>query len=63
MAHAGHRGKPLGESLPFRLNLDTETGTAKNLPAKVSDGSDERNAAFIEQGDSVTHALHAIKQM
>jgi hypothetical protein len=63
MAHTGHRGKSLGESLPFRLNLDTKTGTAKNLPAKLSDGSDECNAAFIEQGDAVAHALYAIKQM
>ena len=62
LLHAGHGGKVLGEILPLRFDLDTETA-AQNLAAELGHAPHENDRAFTEESHPVADALHAFEQV
>src|SRR3984893_11869695 len=60
--HTGYGGKVLGETLPLRFHLDTETA-AQNLAAELGHGPHEDDCAFTEESYSIANALHAFEQV
>src|SRR5262245_462499 len=59
---ARHRGKPLGEPLPFGFDLDAEPA-AEDFAAELLHRADERDVAPGEQRDAVADTLHALEQV
>src|SRR5262249_34341613 len=62
LSHAGNGLEPLGEPLPFCLNLDPEAA-AQDLAAELRHRADERDPAFVEQRHSVADRLYPLEQM
>src|SRR5262249_49554 len=58
LLHAGYGGEVLGEILPLRFDLDTETA-AQNLAAELGHGPHENDRAFTKESHPVADALHA----
>src|SRR5665213_13595 len=61
-AHTWNERQPLGEPGALRLDIDHVAG-AEYLAAEFGHRTHQRDASGAEQGDAVTNALHALKQV